>query len=475
MKKEIDLNFNGKLIIKNQEEDHQMFFHVDGDLVTIIPCSLEGIKAIHKKLKYDAQKRKEYSFWLYGIAEDGCNVAFYQPNNIAMHLSAPRYLGTAAFHSPIIIKSTSPREINLETFDVIEFRGGIIDYLHMTGKVVDECYTEQCIKFRPKECFEKTFPTNIDGLDFEIVYTISLSDCSSDVGKVPDLRSDIHSALQFRFSESQPINKFITYYNYALNFCQFCAGRLNVNFEVRLYKSSRNGMDTFLTKIRDGFDDYADKSIGMMQVIRFDFLGDKFTNVFRIINENETSPYLLFLPKRNKDIGRINYTDISDICVSLEKEYDLTYKDFLTTNREDAKALTKELISLIDKSKYEVYVKEKAKAIINGTLKNLKPSLKEKIKKLYDDYLMGVKTISEPKHHVELKIRKQYSVDEFQKMITKFIEIRNRVSHSGIVWNEGIEIFPHLQLLIYFNILKRAGYTLAESQMILSDMFGQKF
>ena len=77
--------------------------------------------------------------------------------------------------------------------------------------------------------------------------------------------------------------------------------------------------------------------------------------------------------------------------------------------------------------------------------------------------------------HVEYGITKSYTIDEMKSMISKFVEMRHRASHAGIVWNEGKEVFPHLHLLVYFNDLKRSGYAIEESKCILSYMFGRKF
>ena len=476
MKREVAPNFNGKLNIKDQKNVHQAFFHVDKDLVTVIPCSLESQKAIYASTDSDTPPKDEKDMWLYGVAEDGCSVAFYHPNDFSVRISAPRNLGTAQFHAPILLKSTSPIEMDLSSFDAIEFRGGILDVLHMTGKIVDECYSEKTIKFCSQDFFTKKFRVGIDGVDFEITYTISTHDFSFDTGKVPDLRNGIHSVLRFDFSEAQYIQKILIYYNYALNFLQFCAGQLNVGFEVRLYKKSvMGGEDTILTRIRDGFDDYAENCLDIMQVIRFDLLNEKFPKLFKLINEDATRPYLQFLTKRNKHIGYILYTDVPDICVALEQEYELSKNELMEGMKTEGKELAKELTNVIENSNHSDQVKNKAINLVNGKLPNLQPSLKEKINALLDEFFLPMKPISEPSMHVEYGITKSYTIDEMKSMIRKFIEMRNRVSHAGIVWNEGKEVFSHLHLLVYFNILKRSGYTIEESKCILRYMFGRKF
>ena len=130
-----------------------------------------------------------------------------------------------------------------------------------------------------------------------------------------------------------------------------------------------------MTKIRDGFDDYAENSLNIMQVIRFDLLNEKFPKLFKLINEDATRPYLQFLTKRNKHIGYILYTDVPDICVALEREYEFLEKDLIEGMNTEGKELAKELKKVIENSKYSDYVKNKAKNLISGVLPHLQPSL----------------------------------------------------------------------------------------------------
>ena len=423
-----------------------------------------------------AKAGNEDDKWLFGLSESGFSVAFYKPAGLQVHISAPVDIGKASFKTPVILQSTSPDIVDLSTFDVIEFRGGIMDLLQLPGKAVDEKYfKEKRIEFRDKEAFTTTFPVYVNGESFEVIYTVSLSDYSTETGMIPDLRKNIHSALRFRFFQEQPIWKFKTYYWYALQLFQFCTRRLNIGFEVRLYKKVNGRTYTIITKVKDGFDDYANDVLNFSQIIRFDFLGDKFPQLFKLLNEEETQPSLLFLPKRNNEANSILYTNVTDICVALEIEGDFAKAELLKTIREEAKALAVELNKLIDASQYDVSVKDKAKGIINGNLPEMKLSLREKIFALYDEFAEPMKNITEQVSHVECGFTRAYTDEDFKKLIRKFTKIRNLAAHAGVSWNEGYEIYGHLQLIVYFSILKRAGYTIEESQQILYQLFGHLF
>ena len=149
----------------------------------------------------------------------------------------------------------------------------------------------------------------------------------------------------------------------------------------------------------------------------------------------------------------------------------------LDNNKKQAQELSKELNLFIEKSNYPQKVKEKAKALNCGALANMQPSLKEKIIALYDDFAVQLNEVSNCKYHDydNSTTVKEYSDDDFKRLIGKFVQIRNSAAHTGIIWNEGIQIYQHLQLLMYFCVLKRAGYTLEESKKILFNLFKWRF
>lgn len=473
MDNKIKKSFSGILDFPMSDEIFPFFFHVNGDFVTLIPSTERFKDEFYKNIeKYNSNENKD-GIWYYGFSENGQSVAFFNPSRLSFSMTFPVNLGAARFHSPIIFQSTSTRNIKLDTFNIIEFRGGVIDSLYMPSIALDEKYVEKCIEFKEQESYTKKYAVNVNGESFEIIYTISALAFVMETGKIPDLRNNIHSILRFRFSTAQPASKFGKYFTYALKFFQFCSGSINIGFDVRLYKTDTMPFTTtVLTRVFDGFDDYANDNINFMKVINFPQLEDKLPRLFELLNEKDTEPYMMFLPKRNKDIGRIHYTDVTDLCVSLEREFDFIKKEAIKEDREQAKDLAKNLNKFIDSNTCSDYVKQKAKNIINGNLPALRPTLREKIKSLYDDYSEIVNRLS------DLSLRggkKPLTKEEFKRMINRFTDIRNSTSHAGIVWNEGINIFYHLELIVYLNVLKRAGYLPEESQNILMNLFERKF
>ena len=462
------------------EGKYDSYFSVHDNVVTLIPLTNECRKYIHVLSHNDGSNEKTH--WLHGVSEDGCSVAFLKKTHLSNVLSSPIDMDTSKFYAPIILKSIHPDGVDLKTFDSIEFHSGIVDILHTPALALDEKSNNRSINFNDRSVFTNKYNVEVNGEEFNLSYSVNTEDVGMEIGKVPDLKNAIHSVMRFDLETEKSLDDIETYYSYALKLCQFCTGRLNVGFEICLYKNeiyrekSINASSQVLVKFRDGFDDYANDNLDINKVIRFQFLGDNITKLLKLLNEEKTQPFLLFLPNRNKHLGSILYTDIGDICVAFEREFLFIETNYNRTNQEYAKALTKDILELIDdRSDYPYAVRKKATDILTSQLKGFSPSLKEKICALYDEFGQYIKSITEQKDHDKYGITQFYTPENFKEKISKFIKIRNKTSHAGIIWNDGIDIFPHLKLLIYSSILKRAGYTLEDSISMLSWLFGREF
>ncbi len=203
-------------------------------------------------------------------------------------------------------------------------------------------------------------------------------------------------------------------------------------------------------------------------------MGEKISVLFKNLNETDTQPHLLFLPQSNKSCSSISYTQVSDICVAFQREYDLSELESgeVENSSNEIYNLCKELIEKIDETEFNSDLKNRAKGIV-GQLK--RPTIKMMIFCIYSSYEKGLKQITERTEHINLGISKSYTPDAFKQQISHFVDIRNKVAHVGILWNDGIEIYLHLKILIYFSILKRSSYSLEESTSMISYLFGRFF
>lgn len=472
MQRAISDSFTGFLNLKGEGQGCDSTFNINGNIVTIIPLTDDCLKEVSQLSYTDGSNDKDH--WIYGFAEDNCSVAILKKTRLRGGFSSGVDLKISKFKTPLILKSTITGIVDLKTFDSIEFYGGIVNVLHTPALAIKEKYSENMIIFNEESKFKKSYDVEINGEKFEIEYSISFADLNMETGKVPDLRNSVHATLRFKFNREQQLCDFEKYYSYAMNIFQFCTGRLNVRSEIRLYKNKISG--PILVRINDGFDDYSNDVLDFMKVIRLGFLDEKLPVLAKILNEKKTQPYLLFLPQRNKYINNITYTNVTDLCIAFEREY-----SFLETNSkkkevEAAKALTEELLQVIDNTTdCPDAVKIKAKNILNSQLKSFSPSLKEKIISIYERFEEDIKSITEQKDHDIYGISKSYSKKEFNKKVSDFIGIRNKASHTGVIWNDGAKIFVHLKILIYFSVLNRIGISPKESSGMLSWLYGWYF
>lgn len=471
MDKKIVNSFCGVLDILETGSGFDSHFSVEGNMVTIMPLTQDAYRKVYELSFNDGSNEKNH--WIYGYAEDNNAIAILQITYLRLGFSTGRDLSAAKFFSPLIIKGSNSHMPDVKTFDVMEFYGGIMDKLHTPGLAIKNDYKTGMIKYRDPVDYTSEHSVLLDGIHFRAVYTIKRP-VRIETGGVPDLKSDIHSVLRFEFDSPQTLDVIQKYYSYAMSLFQFCTGRLNVHTEIRLYKKQFN--DPIFVKFVDGFPDYAEDAIDFTKVIRLRFLDEKFSDLFKLLNDEERKPYLLFLPSRNGNANKVLYTDVNDLCVAFEREYAKQENEESDEKKKAARELTEKLIDVIDDFKdYPDDVKRKARNILNAQLKAFSPSLKEKILYFYEKYRDELKSITEIEKHDKYGIAEFYTDDSFKKLIGKFIDIRNKASHAGIQWNGGEKIFTHLKILVYYSVLERAGFSVKDISCMLSYLYGWQF
>ncbi len=462
--------FCGVLDLLETGEGFDSHFSVDGNIVTIMPLTAEARRKVLELSYNDGSNERDH--WIYGYAEDNCAVAILQKTHLSVFVSTGISLSAAKFFSPLIVKGSESCITDVKTFEVIEFYGGIVDRLHTPGLAVGRV-DDDMIKYKDAAEYTSEYEMTLDETRLRVAYTIK-KPVGMETGEVPDLRNSIHSVLRLASDSPQPLDAIRKYYSCAMNLFQFCAARLNVHAEIRLYK--RQSDAPVFVRLTDGFPDYADDVINFTRVIRLRFLGGKLPDLIRLLGDKNKMPYLLFLPSKNGDADKVLYTDVNDLCVAFEREYARHEKEVSEEKKKAARELAEKLGKEIDGvENCPDEVKRKAKNILNSQLKAFSPSLKEKIVYFYEKYGSSLKSVTEIGNHDKLGIAEFYTDDDFKKMIGKFIDIRNKASHAGIEWNGGEKIFAHLKMLIYYSILDRAGFPIQDITMMLSWLYGWQF
>ena len=470
-------NFTGVVNLCG-DDGYDAFFSVDWNLIKLLPLTKKCGEEIFRLSGMDGQGQTDKSAqWLHGFTEDNCSVAILRRSRPVVGHTSGVDMGAAQFCSPIIVKSTATGTlVDLSTFDSIEFHSGIVDCLHNPDQAVH--WDGNTIVFPDPTNYTKQFDVTINGECFQVMYSVNTAELSMELGKVPDLRNQIHSILKFTFPSPKSITDIERYYDYAMCLFQFCTGRLNVRSEVRLYKNDLGR--PILVRLNDGFDDYAD-DLDLTTVIRLGYLDEHLPGILELLNEGEkkdskkVKPNLAFLPKRNKDVNNISYTNVTDLCSAFEREY----SGHTIPDEKKTKKAAQELAKLLENTVNQQencpgVVVDKAKALLSQ-LKGFSPSLRKKITYICKLYFEDAKLITEQTNHNVWGITTFYNTEEFEKKIRDFIQIRNTASHSSVVWSSGADIYNHLKLYIYFSILDRAGVPREKIAPILSWIFGRMF
>ena len=464
-------HFSGFINLAVEEKKLDSQFSIVQKLVTIIPVSNKSREKF-RTLCYDTGEESNHHLWLYGYSDLDSAVAFLQTTPVQERLSSGSSLRAGYFHTPVIVHGADSSITDVHTFDSIEFYGGIMDKLYNPRYAISYAEDQDSIVFNSSIKNLYSFNTTINGENIRIILFIRASHVISD--EVPDLRNNICSSLRFEFENDKTLDDIGKYYNYALRLFQFCTGHLNVRSNICLFNSKLSNSPIYV-RMQDEYEDYANDFLKLKRVIGLLSLGERLPKLLSLLNDEEIKPYIEFLPLANRFVGLINYTQITDLCVSFENEYKNLDTKKNPTIIQEAKKLTFDLLRCIDESSVSEVVKNKAQGIINGNLRNFSPSLKEKIAYIYERFKVEMSHITEQHDHDKYGITYFYAKEEFKKKIKKFTQIRGSAAHAGIQWNGGEDIFLHLVLLIYYSVLSRAGYPDDDCTRILSWLFIYKF
>ena len=467
---EIPDSFCGTLVLHDEQNTpHDYFFSVNGFNVEIIPCTDDARKFIDYLDFYSGQEKHRYCKFVFGKTSDGQYKVAFLLNGFLNY----------KFKTSIILMGIS---IDISTFNAIEFRGGIVNILHPVDNAFNNNETEDCryesTSIKDKSEFTKTFKNvQIEGEEFDIEYSIRpFWRHNIKKGQAPSFEETV-SFIRFDFSESKKLLDIKKYCGYVLKLFQFCSMAKNTGFDIRLYTNDAGGNKMPIhVKYKSPYNNYIQDELDIYKVVFFKDLGDKFRDLFTLLNDTKKAPALDFSPETNEQFGQVGAFDIITIINSLEREYALLREaNFLGASGSDIQLkeascdLHGKIISLIDNESCSGEVKTKAKNLI-GNLKGFEPSQREKIQEIYSTYEQEFNKIVNT-DAVRDSNKQELSRTNFIKMVGEFVRMRGTFAHTGIKWNESTQIYKHLIVLIYFSILCRAGYERAERIGILERAF----
>lgn len=433
-------NFAGYVNIKEKV----FFCAINNHTVKLFPKENDDLKLLDD---YESVQEQ----WVFGFDESNYKIALLLQNGIRTHI-----LGLYSwFHTPIIIKSVANLvKHDLNSFDAISFRGGVINSIYNPKVAIKseriDCDGARTIETMPFDDITHSFPACINGKKADILYSIShdckdKDFCSSELGA-------LNSFMRIEFEKEQRLESFINYYTCIKDFIAFLVGQHNIEFEVTFHKKREDNKfeKTAICKIYDGYRNYCRKPFH--RVIPLIIFDEKLPDAISLFADYEKKPVLSFLPSDNTNLNLIDHSDIQNLCTALEVECNL--KLLPLQKDETADKLKKELLVVINKFRKEDSSSDKKlydKA--TGTIGYISSALSTKIWLLYQRYKPQIDEIMRKKYD-------QLGIDELtEDSISKFVKLRNEFTHVGkTAWNDSEQIYPVLQRLLYFAIFERIGF-----------------
>ena len=429
---------------------------VEDFVVTLIP---EQDQHNICELRKWAEQRDEMDGieWLSGVTSDNKLIHIARRLRGGYRSGSGIDIGAINFFSPIIIeyKDSLPRENN--GFYGIEFIGGDVNLVYPPDKAINYTKEPYGIEYKDPESYTNIYNIELNKENFRLIKTIDAHYVRAR-GQIVNLSKNIKSKLRIEFDTEKPFDELLTFYGYVRNLITFLTRISNNEFEVKLltktsFEEKQYYEDFAIVKFYGDFSSRNSELLIVQDVLQLDDIGDGIVDLFKLLNSDDKMPNLLFLPNNIEDRSFIKYTQIVDICSAIEIEYKLgRIQQENNDLKTKAKDLAKEINAFVDSIDTDNLLKEKAKSIIGSGLKNYSPSLREKIKLLYNSHKDGLELII--KDHPWLP---NFTDEIFYRYIKQFTEMRNRTAHQKMCWNGGEVIYIHIMILLYLSIFERAN------------------
>lgn len=467
----INDNFCGYIKVDNDTYT----YNVSTNIVTLLPAQSDRTK------RYDAVNRirlhnTDLPEYLFGEDGDGM-IAILRKGNFATG-----FLGintTVKFATPIIVKaygnahgffSMMTEEWN--KFHAITFYGGNINALYnldlaIESSEVDECLKNdgaRAIKIRPWKDYSRSIDLKINDENTTLTFSIGQTASTNYVEQKGAYNlGKLDAFVRFSFENAQDFESIEKYYDIARKIVAILTAQNNICFE-EVYVSQRNSeqkyFKTGICKVFDHYENYSIKkwhsAISIFCV--FDYIPDLVNGLL----DGKANSLLELLPEDNKMVNLISIRNVQDMCTALEISYHLDdkrkrEKDVLIEKlKKDIKNTITEFVKTHDE--IDIY----KETTINSSFQYLDYTLKQKIHTLYNENSKVVDAV----------VSKNFLPQVNEDSIARFVNLRNKKTHSGIVeWGENAKIYKALMAIVYSSFFRYIGMTDDVIESVLMQLF----
>lgn len=435
--------------------DKPYIFTYDGELLQLVPRDEESIKP------YDYLKNKNINYEVLEGNTIGFDKIFFL--NCYLKVSLSGYIAKPAGY---VCFSNNERK-----FDVITFRGGIIDYFYRPNQIIDTENTQYnydiggaTLKLKTFDETSKQVHVEIDGKQAVLTLGVTLPEDPLNMQKDYNLGKP-ESIFRLTFNESVEVTEFSKIYMWIYNLMVFLNFRKNINMgQIELGKINE---EKKIEKIGYVYLNQKDKKSipDVDRIIGYYFVFNHLNELLQIVNKENLN--LLFIPKNEKDGQCLSPEKYMICCTSFESVFNYMFLDARIEYDKKAKIVKEDFLQYI-KLKREEYKGEDSKIRKEfekyaNIIKLLDFSLAEKFEFCNSRY---VKSINEYKKKILWKCEFDFTEEELENLSEEFAKKRNMFIHSSIEDFEDIHIFSYLlaRVFIYIMILNKANI---ESSMII--------
>lgn len=429
--------------IKNM--DDTWIFTYDGELLQLVPKNKEAIKP------YDCFKNRKMNCEVLEGDTIACDKIFFL--NCELNVFLAGYIAKPAGYAYL---NKGKRK-----FNVITFKGGIMDSFYGPNNVVDEKNTQYNCETGGAVLRLKTFEEVSKDTDIEIAGKKAKLTLSITLPKAP-LYMEVdynlgkpRTIFRLTFDEPVDIEEFRKIYMWIYNLMVFLNFRKDISLgKIELGKTNEEdkieqiGYIYLPEKKKNGITD-VDKIIGSF------FVFDHINELLQIVNKENLN--LLFIPQNEKGGKCISAENYMICCTSFESVFNCVFPHAKTENSEKANEVKKEFLQYIEMKREEYKGKDGKKRKefqkYADIIELLDFGLAEKF-----DYCISKyeKVIGEYKKKKLLDFN--VTQEQLGDLSLQFAKKRNLLIHSSVGEFDKIHILAYLlaRVFIYVMILDKA-------------------
>lgn len=354
-------------------------------------------------------------------------------------------------------------------FDVITFKGGIIDYFYRPNHIIDEGNTQYDYNTGEATLKLKTFDETSKQIEVEIAGKKAILTLSVTLpGEPLHMQIDYNlgkpkSIFRLTFHEPVDVSEFRTIYMWIYNLMVFLNFRKDISIgKIELGKTNEEKRIEHIGYIYLNEKEKNDIS-NIDRIIGYYFVFEHINELLQIVNKEDLN--LLFIPHCEKEDKYISAEKYMICCTSFESVFNYVFPNAKIENSEKASEVKNEFLQYIELKREEYKGKDGKKrkefqkyAYI---IELLDFGLAEKF-----DYCNSQCEKSIDEYKKKILWRFDLTQEELAELSSQFAKKRNLLIYSSIGNFNDIHIFAYLlaRAFIYVMILNKANI---DSSMVI--------